>query len=338
MRLILYTLFFFFNFHSLFSNEINLFTTRHYEADYDLYKNFEKETGIKVNVISGKSKPLEKRILEEDKDCIGDVFFLADAGRLVSAEEKGIFQKVNSKILKNKVPKHLRNDYWFGLTKRARIIYYNPKLVKDDEILGMNYEDLANQKWNGQIAIRQSNNVYNQSLVSSLIETNGIKKTKEWLKGFVNNFSRVPQGNDRAQILAVAAGEAKIAIANTYYYALMLSGKKGPEQKKAAQKVKPFFPNQNNRGTHINISGAGILKFSPNKNNAVKFLEFLISPSAQKHLSNNTFEFPILENIEVTELVKNIGVDFKQDNSINVSSYGKWQKEAFKLMKESGWN
>ena len=334
----LYIFFLLFNFDLLSANEINLFTTRHYESDNNLYKIFEKETGIKVNVISGKSKPLEKRILEEDEDCIGDVFFLADAGRLASAEKKKIFQKINSRVLKQTIPKQFRNDYWFGLTKRARIFYYNPKRITEEEIEGLSYEDLAKKKWKNRVVIRQSNNVYNQSLVSSLIEINGEKETRKWLKGFVNNFARDPQGNDRAQILSVAAGEADIAIANTYYYALMLSGKKGASQKKAAQKVKPFFPNQNNRGTHMNISGAGILRFSPNKDNAIKFLEFLISPVAQTHLSNNTFEYPMLENIKINELIKKIGINFKQDNSISVSSYGKWQKKSFMLMKEAGWN
>ncbi len=338
MKNILILFIIFFSIESILANEINLFTTRHYESDIQLYKKFEEKTGIRVNVISGKSKPLEKRILEEDRECIGDIFFLADAGRLVSAEQKGIFQKINSEILENSIPKHFRNKYWFGLTKRARIIFYNPKLIKEDEIENLNYEDLAKKNWKGKIAIRQANNVYNQSLVSSLIETNGKKHTQNWLKGIVRNFSRNPQGNDRAQILAVAAGEAEIAIANTYYYALMLSGKKGPEQKKAAERVKPFFPNQNNRGAHMNISGAGILRFAPNKDNAIKFLEFLVSPTSQLHLSNNTFEYPMIENIEVNDLIKKIGIDFKQHNSIDVSTYGKWQKTSFKLMKEAGWN
>ena len=157
------------------------------------------------------------------------------------------------------------------------------------------------------------------------------------MKKLVKNFSRKPQGNDRAQILSVAAGESKLAIANTYYYALMLSGKKGDDQKKAAQKVKPIFPNQNDRGAHINISGAGILKFSPNKKNAQKFIEFLLTKEAQTNLCNSSFEFPIIQNVSTNKLINNIK-NFKEDVNIDVSTYGKRQAQAFKLMKKAGWN
>lgn len=335
---VLFTLLFILLFENLFSAEVNLFTTRHYESDLDLYRKFEKKTGIKVNVVTGKSKPLEKRILEEGNSCIGDLFFLADAGRLYSAQEKGLFKIVNSPTLESIIPPQLRSQYWFGVTKRARIIFYNPEIISYDKIKGLNYEDLSKKEFQSLIAIRQSNNVYNQSLVASLIENNGVEFTKEWLKGFVQNFSRQPQGNDRAQILSVAAGESKIAIANTYYYALMLSGKKGDDQMLAAKKVKPFFPNQKNRGTHMNISGIGILKNAPNTNNAIKFVEFLLTPEAQSHIIKNTFEYPIIQGIKPSEHVSLMGLNFKQDNSTEVSSYGKWQKKAFELMQKSGWN
>ncbi len=328
-------IFFFFNFVN--ASEVNLFTTRHYESDFELYKKFTAETGIKVNVVSGKSRPLEKRIIDEGKDCKADILFLADAGRLVSAENKKIFQKISSQILEKKIPSSMRSDLWVGITKRARILYYSPSKISNDEIENINYEDLANKKWKNKISIRQSNNVYNQSLVASLIENNGMDKTKKWIRGLVSNFSRSPQGNDRAQILSVASGESELAVANTYYYALMLSGKKGKEQKLAAEKVKPVFPNQSNRGVHMNISGAGILKYSPNKKNAIKFLEFLVTPDAQSHIVNNTFEYPIIQNVAPHPLVSRMG-EFKQDLITPVSSYGEWQKEAFKIMRESGWD
>ena len=169
-----------------------------------------------------------------------------------------------------------------------------------------------------------------------MLEHNGVKKTKKWLKGLVKNFARPPQGNDRAQILMVASGGAKLAIANSYYYELMLSGKKGIEQKKAAEKVLPIFPNQLNRGTHINISGAGILKFSRNKKNAEKFLEFLLTNDSQSEFCSNSFEYPIIEDEEISKSIYK--TNFKQDTSIDVSVYGKRQAEAFKLMKQAGWN
>ena len=331
-------IFFFSIFQSSLSNEINLFTTRHYEADYDIYKKFQNKTGIKINIISGKSKPLEKRIIEEGKNCKGDLFFLADAGRLYSAEKKNLFQKIKSSSLNEKIPSNLRNDYWYGITKRARIIFYNPEYIDSEKIKNLNYEDLGNKEWKNSIAIRQSNNVYNQSLVASLIYNLGEKKTSEWLENFVNNFYKTPSGNDRAQILAVAAGQAKLAVANTYYYALMLSGKKGKSQQEAAQKVKPFFPNKNNRGTHINISGIGVLKHSPNKINAIKFLEFLVSDEAQTHLSTNSFEYPIVENIQIPAILRSMSTGFKEDKLTPVEIYGKLQTKSFNLMLEKKWN
>ena len=337
MKIIYFTLIFFY-FTNALSNEINLFTTRHYESDIELYEEFTKKTGIKVKIVSGKSKPLEKRILEEGESCKGDLFFLADAGRLVSAEKKGIFKEVRSKILNENIPKQFRSSHWFGIAKRARIIYYNPSHTSYDEIKDLNYEDLSNNKFKNSIAIRQSNNVYNKSLVASMIENNGAEYTKIWLDKLVKNFSREPQGNDRSQILSVASGESKLAVANTYYYALMKSGKKGKVQQDAAKKVKPFFPNQKNRGTHMNISGIGVLKYAPNSNNAIKFIEFLISPKAQKHIVNNTFEYPIISKVKPSKLVIEMGLKFKQDNTTEVSTYGKWQQKAFKLMQGSNWN
>ena len=322
----------------LSAEELNLYTTRHYDSDVEIFKEFTKETGIKINIISGKAKPLEKRILDEGESCIGDLFFLADAGRLVSAEKKGVFRKVNSVSLEQQIPRQFRSNYWFGITKRARIVYYNPAKTSLKELKNLNYEDLSDQKFHKSIAIRQSNNVYNQSLVASMIENNGKEKTEKWLKGFVRNFSKSPSGNDRAQILSVASGESKLAIANTYYYALMASGKKGKEQQNAAKKVKPFFPNQKNRGTHMNISGIGVLKHSPNPSNAIKFIEFLLSPKAQKHIVDNTYEYPMIDSVEPSTIIIQMGINFKQDYQTSVSSYGKWQKEAFKLMKDANWN
>lgn len=319
------------------ANEINVFSSRHYESDFQLYKNFTKEHGIKVNIVSGNAKLLEKRILEEGFDCIGDVLILADAGRLGSSESKGIFQSISSKILDDKIPPNFRTKHWFAISKRFRIIFYNPEVVDIDELASLDYIDLSDKKWNKSLLIRSSNNVYNQSMVAHIIENHGEKKAKEWVKGIVRNMYRSPQGNDRAQILGVAAKEGKLAIANTYYYSLMLSGKKGEEQKIAAKKVLPFFPGQKSDGSHINVSGAGILKHSPNKQNAIKFLEFLLSDEAQKHMVDNTFEYPIIDTVDPHPLVELMGKDFKESNNFKLSNYFKWQSKAYKLMLESGW-
>ena len=248
-----------------------------------------------------------------------------------------MFQKASSSVLKKAIPSNFRSPYWFGIAKRARVIYYATDRLSASDLKGLSYEDLADPKWKDKIVIRKSNNVYNQSLVASLIANNGKKKTAEWAKGLVNNMARTPKGNDRSQILAVAAGEAELAVANTYYIALMLSGKKGPEQQAAAKRVKPFFPNQDGRGTHMNISGGGVLKHAPNKANAIKLLEYLLTKEAQQHIVNNTFEYPMIDGVEPNELIAQFGLDFKQDLKTKTSKYGKNQADALKIMTEAGW-
>tara|TARA_B100000686_G_scaffold350045_1_gene444878 strand:+ start:675 stop:1697 length:1023 start_codon:yes stop_codon:yes gene_type:complete len=324
---------------SLFANEVNIFSARHYDSDVQLYEKFTAKTGIKVNVVSGKDKALQKRIKEEGADCKGDLYITADAGRLGAFQAEGMFQRgASSSGIKKVVPSNFRTAYWTGIAKRARVIYYNPSKTPASSLAGMRYEDLADPKYKGKVVIRKSSNVYNQSLVASLIKNNGTKNTSEWAKGMVNNMARKPKGNDRAQILAVAAGEADFAVANTYYIALMLSGKKGKEQQDAAKKVKPFFPNQNDRGTHMNISGGGILKHAPNKANAIKLLEFLLTPEAQEHIVNNTFEYPMINGVKPSNLIAQFGLDFKQDLKTKVSNYGKLQSKALTVMTEAGWN
>jgi len=319
------------------AGEVNIFSARHYDSDVQLYEKFTKKTGIKVNVVSGKDKALQKRIIEEGKDSKADLYITADAGRLGAFQAKGMFQKASSAALKKAIPSNFRSPYWFGIAKRARVIYYAPSRLSENDLQGLTYEDLADPYWKGKVVIRKSNNVYNQSLVASLIANNGKKKTAEWAKGIVNNMARKPKGNDRAQILAVAAGEAELAVANTYYIALMLSGKKGPEQQAAAKKVRPFFPNQDGRGTHMNISGAGVLKHAPNKKNAIKLLEFLLTKEAQQHIVNNTFEYPMIDGVKPNKLIAQLGINFKQDLKTKVSSYGKNQAAALKVMTEAGW-
>ena len=320
------------------ASEVNVFSARHYDSDIQLYEKFTAKTGIKVNVVSGKSGALEKRIIEEGADSKADLYITADAGRLGAFDAKGMLQLgLTSDIIKAAVPSNFRTSKWVGIAKRARIVYFAPERVSGAELVGLTYESLADPKWNGRLVIRKSNNIYNQSLVASLVKNNGKKATAEWAKAVVSNMARDPKGNDRAQILAVAAGEADIAVANTYYLALMLSGKKGAEQQEAAKKVKPFFPNQNDRGTHMNISGAGLVKGAPNKENAIKLVEFLLSTEAQEHIVNNTFEYPMIEEVSPHPLVVNMGLDFKQDLNTKVDEYGKKQSDALEVMLEAGW-
>ena len=323
---------------SLFANEVNIFSARHYDSDVQLYEKFTAKTGIKVNVVSGKSGALEKRIIEEGSDSKADLYITADAGRLGAFKAKGMLQGgLTTSAIKSAVPSNFRTSQWVGIAKRARIVYFAPERVTGSELAGLTYESLADAKWRGRVVIRASNNIYNQSLVASLIKNNGKGATAQWAKGMVSNMARAPKGNDRAQILAVAAGEADIAVANTYYLALMLSGKKGPEQQAAAKKVKPFFPNQDGRGTHMNISGAGLVKGAPNKGNAIKLVEFLLSKEAQEHIVNNTFEYPMIAGVSPHPLVVNMGLDFKQDLKTKVVNYGKRQADALEAMTSAGW-
>ena len=208
---------------SLLANEVNIFSARHYDSDVQLYEKFTSKTGIKVNVVSGKSGALEKRIVEEGADSKADLYITADAGRL-GAFESNLQGGLSNAAIKAAVPSNFRTSKWVGIAKRARIVYFAPERVTGAELSGLTYESLADPKWKGRLVIRASNNIYNQSLVASLIKNNGKAKVADWSKGMVANMARPPKGNDRAQILAVAAGEADIAVANTYYLALMLSG------------------------------------------------------------------------------------------------------------------
>ena len=319
------------------ANEVNVFSARHYDSDIQLYEIFTAKTGIKVNIVSGKDKALQKRIIEEGVESKADLYITADAGRLGAFASKGMFQNSLTTAIKAAVPSNFRTSKWTGIAKRARIIYYSPDRVNANDLNGMTYEALADPKWKGKVVIRKSNNIYNQSLVASLIKNNGKKATAEWAKGIVANMARDPKGNDRAQILAVAEGEADLAVANTYYLALMVSGKKGAEQQAAAKKVLPFFPNQGDRGTHMNISGGGVLKNAPNPDNAKKLLEFLLTKEAQEHIVNNTFEYPMIDGVEPHPLVKQMGIGFKQDLNTKVANYEKNQAAALEVMLSAKW-
>ena len=323
---------------SSFANEVNLYTSRHYDSDDALYQKFTNDTGIKVNVISGKGKALMERLASEGVNSPADVFITVDAGNLWKVQKDGMFQSISSDTINSIVPENLRgpNNEWVGIAKRSRVIYYNPVNVSAEDMEGLTYEDLSDPKWKGRVAIRSSGNMYNQSLVASLIANNGIDATEKWAHRFVGNFARKPEGNDRAQIMAVANGEADVAVANSYYIGLMLSGKKGEEQQAAARKVELHFPGQDGRGAHINVSGAGLMKNAPNANNAVKFIEFLLSEEAQSHIVNNTYEFPMLEGVAPSDLIAQFGSGFKEDQT-SVASYGEFNPEAVKLMDRVGW-
>ena len=320
------------------ANEVNVYTSRHYDSDDALYEKFKNNTGIKVNIISGKGDALMERLKSEANNSPADIFLTTDAGNLWKIQKEGLFLSINSENIKSIVPSNFRGpgDEWIAIAKRARVIFYNPNNVSSQEIENLSYEDLSASKWKGRIVIRSSGNIYNQSLVASLISNHGIEATEEWAKGLVSNLARKPQGNDRAQIIAVANGEADIAVANSYYYGAMLSGSKGKEQETAAKKVRMHFPNQDNRGVHVNISGAGILKSAPNKDNALTFLEFLLSEQAQEHIVNNTFEYPVLDTVSPSSYISQFGTDFVEDQT-SAGDFGKYNPDAIRLMDRVGW-
>ncbi|NEO77867.1 Fe(3+) ABC transporter substrate-binding protein [Moorena sp. SIO4G3] len=314
---------------------VNVYSSRHYKTDDDLYDNFTRITGIEVNLIEGKANPLIERIKSEGANSPADVLITVDAGRLWKADQAGIFAPVNSSELNSKIPANLRHpdNHWFGFTKRARVIMYNKDRVNPADL--STYENLADPKWQGRIAIRSSSNVYNQSLVASLIASLGVPAVKSWVESFVGNFARKPQGNDRAQIEAVAAGIADIAIANTYYLPRYIKSD-DPAKQAIFKKVGVFFPNQQNRGAHINISGGGLVKTAPNPGNAIKFLEYLTSPTAQTFFAQANSEYPVVPGTPIDPVLAGFGFPFKEDPT-SVSKYGPNSATAVQLMDIAGW-
>ena len=309
--------------------QVNIYSSRHYNTDDQLYDGFTEKTGININLIEGKDDELIERIKSEGANSPADILITVDAGRLWRAAQAGIFAPVESEVLEEKIPDNLQdpNNLWFGYSKRARVIIYNKDRVDPSQL--STYEDLADPKWKGKFIVRSSSNIYNQSLVAGMIEEEGEEATAEWIEGLVANFARPPQGNDTSQIEDVAAGVADLTLANTYYLA------RYEDNPEVFEKVGIFYPNQEGRGTHVNISGAGLLQNAPNKENAIAFLEYLASPEAQEFFALGNNEYPVVEGTPVNPIVKGFG-DFKDDTT-NVSSYGKNNAAAVKIMDLSGW-
>lgn len=314
--------------------QINIYSHRHYDSDKILFKKFTDQTGIKINVIKGSADQLIERLISEGGNSPADILFTVDAGRLHRAKVAGILQPIESKILSENIPPSMRDEdgYWFGLTVRARVLVYSKERVTPDQL--STYEDLANRKWRGKIAVRSSSNIYNQSLMASIIASNGSRKALTWAKSIRKNMARAPRGSDRDQARAVAAGLADVAIMNTYYLGI-LANSPDAKDREVFKKVSVFFPNQNDRGTHINISGAGITKSSKNKKDAIKFLEFLSGSDSQKTFGSVNYEYPIKIEANQSELLNSWG-PFKYDK-LNLSVLGANNAEAVKLFDKAGW-
>lgn len=305
-------------------NVLNLYSARHYQTDEKLYENFSKQTGIKINRIEGKEEELLERIKNEGANSPADVLLTVDASRLALAHELGLFAPVKSKVLESRIPANLRTDDWFSFSTRARVIVYNKSALKAEDV--QNYDDLANPKLKGQVCTRSGSHPYNLSLMASIIANQGEAKAEAWAKGVVANFARAPKGGDTDQIKAVAAGECGVTVSNTYYVARLLRSDKA-EDKKVMEKVGVVWPNQKTSGTHINVSGAGMLKNAPHKAAAVKFLEYLASDEAQRYFADGNNEWPVVASVKVSNpALESLG-KFKAD-ALPVGSLAMYRAKA----------
>lgn len=316
------------------NGEVNIYSSRHYDTDLALYDDFTDQTGIEVNRIEADADALIERIGSEGEFSPADLLITVDAGRLWRAEEAGILSPVDSEILAERLPEYLRHPdgLWFGLSTRARVIIYNKEAGVPEGL--DNYADLADPAFRGDICIRSSSNIYNISLLSSIIAHRGEEAAEEWAKGVVANFARDPQGNDTAQIESVAAGECRIAVVNSYYLARFAGGE--GEERATFEALGVIFPDQDGVGTHINVSGAGVAKHAPNRENAIRFLEYLTSESAQRYFADGNNEYPAVDGMKANSAVEQLG-EFKPD-TLNAAEIGRNQARAVQVFDRAGWN
>ena len=316
------------------SEEVNLYSQRHYSVDELQYENFTKLTGIKVNVIKANADELIERLKNEGENSPADLFITVDAGKLQKAAELELLQKVSNSKINDNVSNDLKdkNGYWVPITYRARIVVYSNDRVNKNDL--STYEDLANEKWKGRILVRSSSNAYNQALMSSMLANLGSDVASSWSNRIVKNFARDPKGSDRDQVKAIAAGQGDLAIVNSYYIGLLLSSKK-EEELNAGKSVSVFFPNQEDRGSHINVSGIGLTKNSPNKENAIKLMEYLTGEEAQNTYVNNSYEYAANPKVKPSKIVQAWGT-FKRDE-LDLNMLGKFRQEAIRIFDKTGW-
>ena len=314
---------------------LNLYSARHYQTDEALYTNFTKATGIKINRIEAGDEQLVERLKNEGAASPADVLLIVDAARLWQAQQLGLFQPVKSATLDQKIPAKYRDPAgnWFGFSYRARVIVYNKSMVQASDVA--TYEALADPKNKGKICTRSGSHPYNLSLIGSEVAHLGEAKAEAWAKGVVANLARTPKGGDTDQIKAVAAGECAIALSNTYYYARLVRSTT-PADKEVVAKTAVMFPDQASYGTHVNISGAGILKSAPHKENALKFLEYLASDEAQRYFADGNNEWPVVNSVKIGNSALDAMGEFKID-PLPIASYGKYTAEAQKIADRSGW-
>ncbi|MBX2808136.1 MAG: Fe(3+) ABC transporter substrate-binding protein [Cellvibrionaceae bacterium] len=313
---------------------VNVYSARKSALIEPLLERFTQETGIQVNLVTGKDDALIKRLQVEGKASPADILITVDAGRLHRAKSLGLLRSVDNSTLHQTIPAYLRDtdDQWFGISLRARPIFYVKDKVNPETL--SSYEALADAQWKNKVCIRSSNNIYNQSLVSSMISAKGVEDTEQWAQAFVNNFARQPTGGDTDQLRAAAAGVCDIAIANTYYYGRLLKSSK-PEDRAVAAKLGIFWPNQNDRGTHVNVSGIGVTQSAKNYDNAIKLIEFLVTPASQSWYAEINNEYPVVDNANTDKVLASLG-SFKKD-VVNLTELGINNRTAVELMDRAKW-
>lgn len=313
---------------------LNLYSSRHYDTDEALYSDFTKQTGITVNRVEAGADPLLARLQSEGANSPADVLVTVDAGRAEKARELGLLQPFASNTLASRIPANLRDPdaHWFGFSSRARVLIVNKEKVAEGAIT--TYEDLADPKWKGKVLNRSSTNIYSQSLTGAMLAAHGPEKTEAWVRGMVANFARPPRGGDTDQIKAAAAGEGDVAVSNTYYLGNLAKSSK-PEDKAVVDKVRIVFPNQGDRGTHVNISAAGIARHAKNIDAAKAYLEYLSTPSAQAYFANGNSEYPVVAGVQPAAQIAAWG-SFKQDQ-LNARVFARNNAEALKIMDRAGW-
>ena len=312
--------------------EINVYSHRHYAVDDEIYERFKERSGIQVNLIQASGSELIERIRAEGAASPADLLITADVGMLSRAQRLGLLQSVQSAKLEEAIPLNLRSDHWFGLTKRARIIVYHRDRVDPAQL--SSYASLTDPQWRNRLLVRSSNNIYNISLLASLIVNEGAEQAEQWASGIVANFARNPQGNDRDQMKAIAAGIGDVAIVNTYYVGLLLNSADEAERE-VGKLIGVVFPEQEGRGTHINISGAGVIATAPNRDNAVVLLEFLVSPEIQQLYASANYEYPVRSGVSPAGTVSSWGT-FTED-SVSLKRIGDQSEAASRIFDVVGW-
>ena len=315
------------------AGEVNIYSHRQQFLLQPFLDQFTEQTGITTNVVFA-SKGLAQRLEAEGAASPADLILTVDISRLSDYADRGLFQPIDSEILNTQIPAHLRSDdnIWFGLSKRARIIAVSQDRVAEGEITRI--EDLADPKWQGRVCTRKGSHVYNRALLASLIAHHGEAEAINWATALVNHLARRPQGNDRAQAKAIYAGECDVAIMNHYYYGKMLTAEE-TEQQEWASAIRLVFPNQQDRGAHINISGGGVAKYAPNKENAVKLLEFLTSQAAQQLYGEVNYEYPVVESVPMAQALSLWG-QFKAD-SLPIEALAENASKAQMIINQTGW-